>query len=86
MFIVRHDGSFPAGDFEVVCRMRHVPLSKGRYSLWPAMAAHFGGKGKPLLPWRPAMSFDVMGPDFIKLPEGVMVMSNVYVGSDWEIN
>ncbi|MBF6555670.1 MAG: ATP-binding cassette domain-containing protein [Acidimicrobiales bacterium] len=86
MFIVRHDGSFPAGDCEVVCTMRHVPLSKGRYSLWPAMSAHAGGKGKPLLPWRPAMSFDVMGPDFIKLPEGVMVMSNVYVGSDWEIN
>ena len=86
MFIVRYDGSYPAGDFEVTCTMRHVPLSKGRYSIWPAMSGHAGGKGKPLLPWRPAMSFDVMGPDFIRLPEGVMVMSNVYVGSDWEVN
>jgi lipopolysaccharide transport system ATP-binding protein len=86
MFIVRYDGTFPAGDFEVTCRMHHVPLSKGRYSLWPAMSGHAGGKGKPLLPWQPVMSFDVMGPDFVRLPEGVMVMSNVYVGSDWEVN
>jgi lipopolysaccharide transport system ATP-binding protein len=86
MFIVRYSGSFPAGDFEVSCRLRHVPLAKGRYSVWPAMSGHAGGKGKPLLPWRPVMSFDVMGPDSFNLPEGVMVLSPVYVGADWEIN
>ncbi len=86
MFIVRYSGSFPAGDFEVKCRMHNLPASKGRYSLWPAMSGHLGGKGKPLLPWRPVMSFDVMGPDAYKLPEGVMVLSNIYVGADWEIN
>lgn len=86
MFIVRHSGSFPAGDFEVKCRMHHLPLAKGRYSLWPAMAGHAGGKGKPLMPWRPVMSFDVMGPDKYVLPEGVMVMSPVYVGADWQVN
>jgi ABC-type polysaccharide/polyol phosphate transport system ATPase subunit len=86
MFIVRYSGSFPAGDFEVHCRLHHLPLAKGRYSLWPAMSGHAGGKGKPLLPWRPVMSFDVMGPDSYALPEGVMVMSPVFVGSDWEIN
>lgn len=86
MFIVRYSGSFPAGDFEVKCRLRHVPLAKGRYSIWPAMAGHAGGKGKPLLPWRPVMSFDVMGPDSFILPEGVMVLSPVYVGADWEVN
>jgi hypothetical protein len=86
MFIVRYSGSFPAGDFEVTCRLRHVPLAKGRYSIWPAMSGHAGGKGKPLLPWRPVMSFDVMGPDSFNLPEGVMVLSPVYVGADWEVN
>jgi len=86
MFIVRYSGSFPAGDFEVKCRLHNLPVSKGRYSLWPAMSGHLGGKGKPLLPWRPAMSFDVMGPDAYSLPEGVMVMSNIYVGADWEVN
>ncbi len=86
MFIVRHSGSFPAGEFEVRCRLRHVPLSRGRYSLWPAMSGHARGKGKPLLPWRPVTSFDVMGPDLPKLPEGVMVLSPVYVGADWRVD
>ena len=86
MFIVRHSGSIPAGDFEVRCRLHHLPLSKGRYSLWPAMSGHARGKGKPLLPWRPVMSFDVMGPEPYSLPEGVMVMSPVFVGADWEVN
>ncbi len=86
MFIVRYSGSFPAGDFEVRCRLRSVPLAHGRYSLWPAMSGHLHGKGKPLLPWRPVTSFDVMGPDLPKLPEGVMVLSPVYVGADWEVN
>lgn len=86
MFIVRYEGSFPAGDFEVNCRLHHLPVSKGRYSLWPAMSGYAGGKGKPLLPWRPVMSFDVTGPDAYNLPEGVMVLSNIYVGADWEVN
>ncbi len=86
MFIVKYDGTFPAGDFELKCTLHHIPLAKGRYSLWPAMSGHAGGKGKPLLPWRPVMSFDVMGPDSFNLPEGVMVMSPVFVGADWEVN
>ena len=32
------------------------------------------------------MSFDVMGPAAYNLPEGVMVLSHIYVGADWEIN
>jgi len=86
MFVVRHTGSFPAGDFEVTCRLHHVPLSHGRYSLWPAMTGHAGGKGKPYLPWRPVMSFDVMGPESNAVPEGVMVLSPVFVGADWSVN
>lgn len=86
MFFVRHDGHFPAGDFEVRCRLRHIPLPKGRYSLWPAMSARGKGVTTPLLPWQPVASFDVMGPDRLDPPEGVMVISPVYVGADWEVN
>jgi ABC-type polysaccharide/polyol phosphate transport system ATPase subunit len=86
MFVVRTTGSFPAGDFEVRCTLRHVPLAHGRYSLWPAMSGHAGGKGKPYLPWRPVMSFDVMGPEAHAIPEGVMVLSPVFVGADWQVN
>ncbi len=86
MFVVKHSGAFPAGDFEVRCVLRHVPLAHGRYSLWPAMSGHAGGKGRPYLPWRPVMSFDVMGPDPAAVPEGVMVLSPVFVGADFQVN
>ncbi len=86
MFIVVHSGSFPAGDFEVRCRLHHLPLAKGHYSLWPAMSGRVNSKDTPLLPWRPAMSFEVMGPELYQLPEGVMVLSPVYVGADWQVN
>ena len=46
MFIVRYSGSFPAGDFEVRCRLRNVPLAHGRYSLWPAMSGHLPREGQ----------------------------------------
>ena len=86
MFFVRHNGYFPAGDFEVRCTLRHIPLPKGHYSLWPAMSTRGRGEMIPMLPWQPVMNFDVMGPDRLNPPEGVMVFSPVYVGSDWEIN
>jgi hypothetical protein len=31
-------------------------------------------------------SFEVMGPELPNLPEGVMVLSPVYVGADWTID
>jgi len=31
------------------------------------------------------MSFDVMGPDAYNLLKASMVLSNIYVGADWEI-
>ncbi len=86
MFIVRHSRDFPAGEFEVRCVLRHVPLGRGQYSLWPAMSGHAGGKGKPYLPWRPVMTFDVMGPDIVQAPEGVMVLSPVFVGAEWRVD
>ncbi len=85
MFFVQRVGQFPAGDFEVRCTMRHLPLPKGHYSLWPAMSSRARGEMTPMLPWQPVMNFDVMGPDRLKPPEGVMVFSPVYVGADWEI-
>ncbi len=86
MFFVRYNGHFPSGDFQVRCRLRHLPLPKGHYSLWPSMSSRGRGETKSLLPWQPVMSFDVMGPDRLNPPEGVMVLSPVYVGADWQVN
>ncbi len=85
MFITKHHGLFPAGDFEVHCTLRNLPLPKGHYSAWAAMSGFGRWAGKPYLPWKPAVSFDCMGPDLLTPPEGVMVMSPVYVGTDWSV-
>lgn len=86
MFVVRHHGFFPAGDFEVQCRLSHIPLPKGHYSLWAAMTGFAKGMGKPYLPWQPVSSFDAFGPDRLEPPDGVMVLSPVYVGASWQVN
>lgn len=86
MFVVRHHGFFPEGDFEVRCRLNHLPLPKGHYSVWVAMTGFAKGKGKPYLPWQPVLSFDAFGPDRLDPPEGVMVLSPVYVGASFEVN
>ncbi len=70
MFIVRYDGSYPAGDFEVTCTMRHVPLSKGRYSIWPAMSGHAGGMGKPLAALAPGVVVRCDGPGLRQAARG----------------
>jgi ABC-type polysaccharide/polyol phosphate transport system ATPase subunit len=83
MFITKHHGFFPAGEFEVRCTLKDLPLPKGQYSVWAAMSGFGQWAGQPYLPWKPAASFDCMGPDLLEPPEGVMVLSPVYVGTDW---
>jgi ABC-type polysaccharide/polyol phosphate transport system ATPase subunit len=86
MFVVHHDGFYPEGEFEITCRLSHLPLPKGRYSLWTAMTGAFAGRGKPFIPWKPAMHFDAFGPDPLRAPEGVMIMTPIYVRADWQVN
>lgn len=83
MFVVAHHGVFPAGDFEVRCVLEHLPVPKGGYSIWAAMT---GAKAKVLLPWNPLMQFDVFGPAALPAPEGVMIMTPIYVEAQWQVN
>jgi ABC-type polysaccharide/polyol phosphate transport system ATPase subunit len=85
MFITKHHGLFPAGDFEVRCRLHNVPLPKGRYSIWTAMTSFGKWAETPLLPWKPAVSFDAWGPDILEPPEGVMVATPIHVGTTWDV-
>ncbi len=86
MFITKHHGLFPSGDFEVTCRLHNIPLPKGRYSVWTAMTSFGKWADTPLLPWKPAVSFDAFGPDILEPPEGVMVAAPLYVGTTWSID
>ena len=85
MFITKHHGLFPAGDFEVRCRLHNIPLPRGRYSVWTAMTGFGKWSGNPYLPWKPATAFDAFGPEILEPPEGVIVAAPLYVGTTWDV-
>ncbi len=86
IFITKHHGLFPSGDFEVTCRLHNIPLPKGGYSVWTAMSSFGKWADNPLLPWKPVLSFDAFGPDVLNPPEGVMVAAPLYVGTTWDVD
>ena len=85
MFIVHHHADLcPAGEFQIRCVMKNLPLPKGGYSVWTAMN---GVRPiRPFIPWKPVMSFDAFGPEAARPPDGVMAMTPIYVGADWRID
>jgi ABC-type polysaccharide/polyol phosphate transport system ATPase subunit len=85
IFITKHHGFFPAGDFEARCRVHNIPLPRGHYSVWVAMTSHGNYSETPLLPWKPVASFDAFGPEVLHPPEGVMVASPLHVAATWDI-
>ena len=85
MFITKHHGLFPAGDFELKCRLHNIPLPRGRYSVWTAMTGYGKWSGNPYVPWKPGVSFDTFGPDVLEPPEGVMVAAPLHVGATWKV-
>jgi ABC-type Na+ transport system ATPase subunit NatA len=89
IFITKHHGMFPSGDFEVRCRLHDIPLPKGHYSVWTAMSRSAGGWNQkselPLMPWKPAVSFDIFGAEILEPPQGVMVAAPLHVGSSWVV-
>jgi len=86
VFVIRYASSFPQGQFELRCRMQNLPLPKGRYALWGAMRAPRGSGISAALPWQPLASFEAFGPNVIRAPNGVMVLSPVYVPTEWELS
>ena len=86
IFVLRYASSFPEGEFELRCRLQTLPLPKGRYSLWVAMRAPVGSGKSAEFAWQPVASFDAFGPNVIKAPTGVMVLSPVFVPAEWELS
>ena len=83
MFIVHHHGDCPAGEFQIRCVLKNLPLPKGRFSVWAAMC---GLQATPYIPWKPVISFDAFGPEAPRPPDGVMAMTPIYVGADWRVD
>ena len=71
---------FGAGETEVRCAIAHLPLPRGRFTLW---VGAFDGD-RDLLPWQPAARFDVMGSAAVPPPHGIVRLSPVHVDATWE--
>jgi ABC-2 type transport system ATP-binding protein len=84
IFVAKQYLKFPAGDFELRCTIKNLPLPKGRYYLWLAVEGQPGLSAAQV--WKPVGSFDVFGPVAVEGPKGVMVLSPVYVDTTVEIS
>lgn len=81
IFSLRHELHLPAGLSAHACHIRSLPLPQGRYWTWIALTDLTGGD---LLPWHPATSFDVRGPQLDPALPGILRLSPVHVGTEWE--
>jgi ABC-type polysaccharide/polyol phosphate transport system ATPase subunit len=84
VFVLRRPVQFGANEIRIKCTMRHLPLFKGRYSLWVGMRSR--GNTRRYISWQPVANFEVYGPLPSKAPNGVMVLSPVHVDADWQID
>jgi ABC-type polysaccharide/polyol phosphate transport system ATPase subunit len=81
IFLVGRETLFPAGETEVRCTIPHLPLPRGRFYLWLGVFEQTGD----LLPWHPVSQFDVLGPELIETPRGVVRLSPIELASTWEV-
>jgi hypothetical protein len=81
IFVIRRNTSLPTGESELVCRVRHLPLPRGRFHVWVGI---YGADWRELLPWHPATFFDVIGDKLTKAPGGIVRLSPVQVSADWD--
>ncbi|MGH3368672.1 MAG: ABC transporter ATP-binding protein, partial [Nocardioidaceae bacterium] len=81
IFCLRRPTALVPGQTRARCTIRHLPLPRGRFYLWVGVFSN----NKDLLPWHPALHFDVMGPDLSPAPRGIVALAPVYVDAGWVI-
>ncbi len=81
IFVVSTAIALTPGKTEVTCRMDHVPLARGEYSVWMHIER---GNDDDLIPWHPVASFVLSGSDLDDAPIGVVRLSPVHVAATWE--
>jgi len=85
VFINRFATSLPEGEAELRCRIRHLPLPRGRYWVWGTSWEQDPEGPVCVLPWQPFVPFEAYGPQFTGPPPGVMLLSPVHVDAAWEL-
>ena len=82
IFVLRYRGVLQAGETQLSCWLRSLPLPRGRFFVWMNAMEETQG-GKELLPWHPVCFFDVIGGKLQKAPNGIVRLSPVQVGGEW---
>jgi ABC-type polysaccharide/polyol phosphate transport system ATPase subunit len=81
IFLLDHHMDVGVGEIEVRCTIDNLPLPRGRFFLWAGVFE----RGGELLRWHPAAHFDVVGPDLDVGPPGIIRLSPVHVGANWQV-
>jgi ABC-2 type transport system ATP-binding protein len=82
IFILGRETVLPSGQSEVRCSIPYVPLPRGRFYLWVGVFEQTEGD---LLPWHPVSQFDVLGPELVETPRGVVRLAPIELTSTWEV-
>jgi ABC-type polysaccharide/polyol phosphate transport system ATPase subunit len=78
--VVKRNVQLDAGLTTVRCTIDHLPMPKGRFYVWVGV---FVGTSD-LLPWQPAVSFDMVGGELDWTPPGIVRLAPVLVDARWE--
>ena len=81
IFVVENETEIDQNVSQHRCTLAHLPVPAGQYALWAAVVDR---DGRYFLPWRPAVNFDVEGPELLSAPTGVVRLSPVYVSAAWD--
>jgi hypothetical protein len=83
IFILSRELTLRPGFTEVRCRIPHLPLAAGRYSVWATLIERDGVT--VAVPWQSVGSIDVFGPTLDAPPMGVVRLSPVHVEAAWQV-
>jgi ABC-type polysaccharide/polyol phosphate transport system ATPase subunit len=69
------------GETTLECVIERLPLARGTFYVWASILAPDGAQ---LLPWQPAATFTVDGPDLHGAPRAVVRLAPIHVESTWQ--
>ncbi|NYI07460.1 ABC transporter ATP-binding protein [Allostreptomyces psammosilenae] len=84
VFSFNHEILLDGGDAGHRCTLPHLPLPRGRYTLWLGAHSSWDPDGQALMSWHAATSFDVHGPELDAPPRAVVRAAPVFVPHSWE--
>jgi ABC-type polysaccharide/polyol phosphate transport system ATPase subunit len=80
IFLVNESVELVPGRNVIRCTLDSCPVPKGRYYLWAGVF----GDGVRYMSWLPTAALDVEGATRAPTPRGLMLLSPVVVGAQWE--